>query len=222
MELRLLSAEVEDLVDPDDGAIGEALAELPDTSGDKVPRAVLKHGNGSDFIQFFAMEEMGEKWKERRNTPCHLQYFRYAKHGERTHFFSEDADFEQVIKIFKLYGKRGQEWKREVNWEPYIPKRRIWEMFKGLGCGIPLILLALGLLFGGRLGQGGMDTFMPLGFLCLGGYFIWSGVISRPTIGLPWTSAGSTFSAGGGCSSGGGGDGGGGGGDGGGCGGGGE
>ncbi len=37
MELRLLSADVDDLVDPDDAAIQKALAELPAISGKNPP-----------------------------------------------------------------------------------------------------------------------------------------------------------------------------------------
>ena len=210
MKLRLLSSEFDDLVDPDDKAIGKALAKLPDISGDTVPRAVLEHGNGSDFIQFFAMEEMGEKWEEHRSTPCHIQYCS-SKPKELDHFFSEDADFEQVIKIFKLYGKRGQEWKREVNWEPYTPKRRIMDLVKGFGCAAPLFLLGLLFLFSGGLMDRESGVIATLGCLLMGGYLLWL-YLAPPARGLPWTSSSAdTSSGGGGCSSGGGGDGGGGG-----------
>ncbi len=55
MELRLLSADTDDLVDPDDEAIRKALIGLPAISGDKASRTVLVHDNGKDFIQFFAV-----------------------------------------------------------------------------------------------------------------------------------------------------------------------
>lgn len=52
MELRLLSADGPDRVDPDGDTIREVLTKLPELSGDKPSRAVLVHDNGKDFIQF--------------------------------------------------------------------------------------------------------------------------------------------------------------------------
>ena len=60
MELRFLSAEMDNLVDPGPGAIRESLGQLSKSSGGNPPRAVLVHDNGKDFIQHFAKKKGGD------------------------------------------------------------------------------------------------------------------------------------------------------------------
>ena len=60
MELKLLSSDEEDLVDPDEEKIRIALTRLPELSDGVPARAVLVHGNGKDFIQYFAKTTDGK------------------------------------------------------------------------------------------------------------------------------------------------------------------
>ena len=104
MELRLLSADVDDLVDPDVDTIRGVLTKLPELSGDKPPRAVLVHDNGKDFIQFFAV--FGKEITTGRPTEsCHLQYCEHHE-GKPSCFYSEEADFKKAEELEELEGNK--------------------------------------------------------------------------------------------------------------------
>ena len=223
MELRLLSADVDDLVDPDVDTIRGVLTKLPELSGDKPPRAVLVHDNGKDFIQFFAV--FGKEITTRRPTEfCYLEYCQYSGDNPDC-FFSEELDFSQVIELFQLYASREEEWKRGINWTIRKPSRTQRQINLCMGCfaaGIiscffGILLVTLNITVAGFL----LIIVGLLGFSS----FYWP--LLAANAGEPWTTPieGSSY-GGGGCASGscgscGSGDGGGGG-CGGGCGGGGE
>ena len=186
------------------------------------PREVLVHDNGKDFIQFFAV--FGKEITTGRPTEsCHLQYCEYRE-GKPSCFFNEEADFNQIVRIFQVYAKK-LHWKGKVAWEPLKKERSTGNI-------VPGIVLTLAGITGFCLGINGVHfqdrgvaatSFFVL--LCFGiaGLCFWREFISQGGYGAPWISGEGSCTSGG-CGGDGGGDGGGGcgGGDGGGCGGGGE
>ena len=98
MELRFLSSDEEDLVDPDEDKIRIALTRLPEFSDGAPARAVLVHDNDKDFIQYVA------KTKGSKVRNCHVQYCEYLEDGaEFSQHFSEKRTIDQVIKLFQRY-----------------------------------------------------------------------------------------------------------------------
>ncbi len=213
MELRLLSTDVDDLVDPDEEALASALNGLPEISGENPPRAVLVHSNEKDYIQFFAMMDEG-KGGDIASTPCHLQYCEHQD-GKPACYCSEEADFKKAVTILQAYVKN-QGWKEAVAWEP-LEYETGWQV---VVFGVVLILLGIfagyNFLINGK-GKAIVGALFSFGIV---GLLIYADVKDRRDHGTPWTSwEGSCTSGGcGGDGGGGGGDGG----DGGGCGGGGE
>ena len=114
MELRFLSAKMDDLVDPDAGAIWEAIGRLSQSSGGNPPRAVLVHDNGKDFIQFVAKKKHGDL----RN--CLVQYCEYQGDGSgfSQHCSARDRTIEEAIELFQAYAAGDPEWKDKISWEP--------------------------------------------------------------------------------------------------------
>ena len=196
MELRFLSSDEEDLVDPDEDKIEMGLTRLPDFSDGAPARAVLIHDNGKDFIQYVAKTKGGPV----RN--CHVQYCEYLEDGvEFRQYFTEKKTIEQVIKLFQRYAAGDPKWQGRIGWEPYEPKRTYGQMM-GL-----IALISIGILFCG-VGVW-MESNMGLGgaivSLCIGLAGLSSIVWIRPArAGVPWAAAtGSTlFGGGGGCGSG--------------------
>ena len=139
MELRLLSTDVDDLVDPDVDTIRGVLTKLPELSGDKPPRAVLVHDNGKDFIQFFAV--FGKEITTGRPTEsCHLQYCEHHE-GKPSCFYSEEADFKKAVTILLAYAKN-LGWKATVAWEPLEYERARWCVGGGVALSIAGIAFA--------------------------------------------------------------------------------
>jgi len=139
MELRLLSADVDDLVDPDVDTIRGVLTKLPELSGDKPPRAVLVHDNGKDFIQFFAV--FGKEITTGRPTEsCHLQYCEHHE-GKPSCFYSEEADFKKAVTIMLAYAKN-LGWEATVAWEPLEYERAWWYVGGGVALSIAGIAFA--------------------------------------------------------------------------------
>jgi len=218
MELKLLTSDVDDLVDPDSDAIGRALLELIESSGDKPPRAVLMHDDGKDFIQFVA------KTKGARLHNCHVQYCEQSKEEAGFKQYSSGGKtIEQVIGLFQGYANGDENWREGFNWQRLEPQGLL-SRFYPVG-----IFVVLGLYYlvtaepnsAVGIAHSVVGCMMVLGGI---GYVSWR---LRPWAssgpGHPWTEAAarSGSSSGGGCSGGscGGSGGGGGGGDGGSCGG---
>ena len=139
MELRLLSTDVDDLVDPDEETLARALNGLPQISGENPPRAALVHSNGKDYIQFFAMMDEG-KGGDIASTPCHLQYCEHHE-GKPSCFYSEEADFKKAVTIMLAYAKN-LGWKATVAWEPLEYERAWWYVGGGVALSIAGIAFA--------------------------------------------------------------------------------
>jgi len=182
MELRLLSADVDDLVDPDVDTIRGVLTELPELSGDKPPRAVLVHDNGKDFIQFFAV--FGKEITTGRPTEsCHLQYCEHHE-GKPSCFYSEEADFKKAVTILLAYAKN-LDWKTTVAWEPLEYERAWWRVGGGVALSIAGIAFAcLSLMTA-------VDSFAFV-FFCffLAGLCFWTEFYSLGRYGVPWEAGG--------------------------------
>ena len=221
MELRLLSADEEDLVDPDEDKIRTALTRLPEFSDGAPARAVLVHDNGKDFIQYVAKTKGGQV----RN--CHVQYCEYLEDGtEFSQYFSEKRTIDQVIKLFQRYAAGDPKWQGRLAWKPFVPSRTFGQMM------LMTVLISIGLTSAlvGLVAPGALLQDLSLILLCIALFGISSFVWIKPArAGVPWAAAAgsSLYGGGGGCGSGsgscsgdgGGGGGGGGGGDGGSCGG---
>ena len=135
MELRFLSAGVEDMVDPDGGKISLALTQLPESSSGGYASAVLVHDNGKDFLQYVA------KGAHERN--CLIQYCEYREDGaEFRQYFTPKRTIEQVIKLFQRYASGDPEWKGKIAWMPLKSTRTPPQ------AGLVVILAALGISFG--------------------------------------------------------------------------
>jgi len=222
MELRLLSTGDALTLGPDPAAeVRRVLEKLPEHSGEKLPRAVLIHDNGQDFIQFYATE-VADPEKPAGKVPCQIQWCRQS--GSRSkpeHLFCDQVDYERVIELFELYAQKKEDWGTGVSWEPYKEKREGRTTFSGLSSGCTCLLIGLILLAGVIPEIAPIMALVPLG---VGVFFWWSVFFPRTSYGKPWdASSDGGGSCSRGCGSGCGGDGGGGG-DGGcgGCGGGGE
>ena len=233
MELRLLSADEDNLVDPDEDIIRTALTRLPKFSGGRPARAVLIHDNGKDFIQFVVRKKDG------KNRNCYVQYCENQEDGADLGLYSsKKKTTEQVIKLFQRYAAGDPKWHGEVDWKPFKPK---WPLYRGLrnrrqieiltillASGFFVFIGALGLLIPLALGVGDEQHGIGCVSLFCASLFCFSSVVwLRPAkAGVPWVASESSGGSNshGGCSSGSCGStgGGGGGGDGGGCGGGGE
>ena len=221
MELRFLSSDEEDLVDPDENKIEIGLTRLPDFSGGTPARAVLVHDNGKDFIQYVA-KTRGPKVRN-----CHVQYCEYFEDGDGDGFkqyFTEMKTIDQVIKLFQRYAAGDPKWQGRIAWEPFKPRRTFGQVL-GL-----TVLIIMGIFFGvvgvAIVDESGVDNAIVA--LCIALFGVSSFVWIRPArAGVPWAAAAgsSLYGGGGGCGSGSGscsgdgGGGGGGGGDGGSCGG---
>jgi len=226
MELRLLSADEEDLVDPDEDKIRTALTRLPEFSDGAPARAVLVHDNGKDFIQYVA------KTKGSKVRNCHVQYCEYLEDGaEFSQYFSEKRTIDQAIKLFQRYAAGDPKWQGRMAWKSFEPSRTHGQLL------LMITLIVIGLFFA-VVGLSPMFDRPPVYNegdpwilpLCIALFGISSFVWIRPArAGVPWAAAAgsSLYGGGGGCGSGsgscsgdgGGGGGGGGGGDGGSCGG---
>ena len=221
MELRFLSSDEEDLVDPDEDKIEIGLTRLPEFSDGAPARAVLIHDNGKDFIQYVA-KTRGPKVRN-----CHVQYCEYLEDGDgfRQHF-TEMKTIDEVIKLFQRYAAGDPKWQGRIVWKPFEPSRTHGQ------CLLMIALIFIGVFFAvvglspmadrPPVYNEGNPWIFPLCIALLGiSSFVWL----RPArAGVPWTAAAaSLYGGGGGCGSGSGscsGDGGGGGGgDGGSCGG---
>ena len=224
MELRLLSTGDALTLGPDPAVeIRSSLEKLPEHSGEKLPRAVLIHDNGEDFIQFYATEPADPE-KPAGETPCHIQWCRQSgPRSEPEHLSCDQVDYKQVIELFELYAQKKEDWDAGVSWEPYKEKGKVGATVSNLGCGCPFLLGGIALLMGHDSEITPIMGLIPLG---IGVFFLWGVFFPRTVYGKPWEASsdgGGTCSGGcqGGCGGSGGGGGGDGGGDGG-CGGGGE
>ena len=219
MKLMLLSADEEDLVDPDEDKIRTALTRLPEFSDGVPARAVLVHDNGKDFIQYVAKTKGGKV----RN--CHIQYCEHLGDGAGFRQYSaENKTIEQVIKLFQMYAAGDPKWQGRIGWEPMEYKLE-WQV---VVFGLVLALLGTWASYNFLIKGAGKAIVGALGSFGILGLLIYGAIKDRLDCnGMPWVEADalSSDSSGGGCSGGScGGDGGGGGGGGGdgGCGGGGE
>ena len=189
MRLKLLTSDVDDLVDPDSDAIGRALLELIESSGDKPPRAVLLHGNGEDFIQFVAAIKTG-------NAPnCHVQYCERSKEPPGFRQYSSGGKtIEQVICLFQGYADGDEDWGGEFKWEPYFAKEVKPDLFW------PIVLTISGLVF---LASPDLSNVLGIIYLLVAVAIVMvlPKFLTEGTPGTPWTeSTGrSSSSSGGGC-----------------------
>jgi len=224
MELRLLSIGEACTLGPDPAdEVRRALKQLAKDSGELLPRAVLIHDNGQDFIQFYATEPADPE-KPAGETPCHIQWCRQSgSRSEPEHLSCDQVDYEQVIELFEWYAQKKEDWDTGVSWVPYKEKGKVGATVSNMGCGCTFILAGIAVVMGPDFGVteriGGLIAFG------LGVFYLW-GVFSPGTsYGKAWASSSAGgASCSGGCQGGCGGSGGGGGGGGGdgGCGGGGE
>ena len=189
MELRFLSAEMDDLVDPGPGAIWESLGQLSKSSGDNPPRAVLVHDNGKDFIQYVA------KKKGRLDFQiCHVQYCEYQGDGGGFSQYRSvrDRTIEETIELFQAFSAGGQEWKDKISWEPAKrtrSHRQVDRLATFLTIGFFAFVAGILCLFASIW----IDQVVP-GVVLLGvtlacsSFFLW---IRPARLGAPWTGAGS-------------------------------
>ena len=207
MELRFLSAEMDDLVDPGPDAIRESLGELSKSSGDNPPRAVLVHDNGKDFIQYFAKTTGGQV----RN--CEVQHCEHLGDGTGfRHYFTEEKTIEEVIQLFQRYAAGDPKWQGGIGWEP-LERESEWGVV--VFC-IVLTLLGTWASYNFLIKGAGKAIVGALFSFGFAGFLVFGIIMDRLNDdGTPWTEADalSSDSSGGGCSGGScGGDGGGGGG----------
>ena len=196
MELRLLSADVDDLIDPDENTIREVLTKLPELSGDKPPRAVLVHDNGKDFIQFFAV--FGKEITTGRPTEsCHLQYCEHHE-GKPSCFYSEEADFQQAVTVLLAYAKN-HDWKEAVAWERFKYETEWQVIVFGLVLTLLGIFASYNFLINGK-GKAIVGALFSFGIV---GLLIYSVVKDRGDHGKPWTSGEGSCTSGEGGSNGG-------------------
>ena len=196
MELRLLSADVDDLVDPDVDTIRGVLTKLPELSGDKPPRAVLVHDNGKDFVQFFAV--FGKEITTGRPTEsCHLQYCEHHE-GKPSCFYSEEADFQQAVTVLLAYAKN-HDWKEAVAWERFKYETEWQVIVFGLVLTLLGIFASYNFLINGK-GKAIVGALFSFGIV---GLLIYSVVKDRGDHGKPWTSGEGSCTSGEGGSNGG-------------------
>ena len=190
MELRLLSTDVDDLVDPDEETLARALNGLPQNSGENPPRAALVHSNGKDYIQFFAMMDEG-KGGDIASTPCHLQYCEHHK-GKPTCYYSEKADFKKAVTILLAYAKN-HGWKEAVAWEP-LEYERAWQVVV-----FGVVLILGGFFAGYNFVINGKGKAIVGALFCFGfvGLLFYADVMDRREHGTPWTSGEGSCTSGG-------------------------
>ena len=196
MELRLLSTDVDDLVDPDEETLARALNGLPQISGENPPRAALVHSNGKDYIQFFAMMDEG-KGGAIASTPCHLQYCEHHK-GKPTCYYSEKADFKKAVTVLLAYAKN-HGWKEAVAWEPLECETEWQVVVFGLVLTLLGIFASYNFLINGK-GKAIVGALFSFGIV---GLLIYSVVKDRGDHGKPWTSGEGSCTSGEGGSNGG-------------------
>jgi len=184
MELRLLSfGEACDL-GPDPAAeIRPALKQLAKHSGDILPRAVLVHDNGEDFIQFYSTKAPGSG-KLKGKAPCHVQWCRHSEGGsEPEHYCSDDVQFDQVMDLFQLYAQKKQDWDKGVSWEPYKDKGRQTKRAVAFVCGSLFILLGIWVY---KKYGASTDRFISLPVFGLSAFFLWASIFPGTGHGRSW------------------------------------
>ena len=196
MELRLLSTDVDDLVDPDEETLAKALNGLPQISGENPPQAALVHSNGKDYIQFFAMMDEG-KGGDIASTPCHLQYCEHHE-GKPSCFYSEEADFQQAVTVLLAYAKN-HDWKEAVAWERFKYETEWQVIVFGLVLTLLGIYASYNFLINGK-GKAIVGALFSFGIV---GLLIYAAVKDRRDHGTPWTSGEDICTSGGGGSDGG-------------------
>ena len=116
MELRLLSIGDAFTLGPDPAAeVRRVLEKLPEHSGEKLPRAVLIHDNGQDFIQFYSTKAPGSG-KLKGKILCHVQFCMHSGPGSKPeHYCSDAVKFDQVIELFQLFAQKKQDWDKGIH-----------------------------------------------------------------------------------------------------------
>ena len=196
MELRFLSSDEEDLVDPDENKIEIGLTRLPKFSDGAPARAVLVHDNGKDFIQYVA-KTRGPKVRN-----CHVQYCEYLEDGDgfRQHF-TEMKTIDEVIKLFQRYAAGDPKWLGRIAWEPFKPRRTFGQLV-GLIVLITMGMCSLAVAVAIVARESSAAAIVPLCITLLGiSSFAW---IRPARAGVPWAAAAgsSLYGGGGGCGSG--------------------